>query len=56
MAEIWSDAQAAWAEYVAKNYFSADCIETVRRGFLAGWDAARERDAKNREREDRRRY
>lgn len=44
MAEVWDEAQAAWAEYVAHNYFGTECIEAIRRGFLEGWRRARERD------------
>jgi len=55
MAEIWSDAQAAWVEYYNHAHLDDAAIAACREAFLAGWRAARERSDQQREQEERRR-
>jgi len=55
MAEVWDDAQAAWAEWVSHQYLDRNSIGHAREAFMAGWRAARERSDKEREQDERRR-
>lgn len=44
MAELFDPAQAAWAQWVSKQWMDRTSIEHARRAFMAGWQAATEQE------------